>query len=240
MPEELRAVTCQINSPANRRIDGYRACAGSAAGHEITVLESGIGFDNASKATRALIKVMQPDILVSAGFCGGIGLNLVVGDVVLATRLLIVSSGVVNEVPVELSAAGFNFVASQPVSDHRVFGGLFVSTPAIMSKGDIATLLPTGALNPVVEMESAAVALLAAENGIPLIGIRSVSDPADEELGFSLDELCDDRMRISIPRVLFTVMRKPRIIPQIVRLSRNSKIAQASLEKSVEQLLAFV
>jgi adenosylhomocysteine nucleosidase len=89
-------------------------------------------------------------------------------------------------------------------------------------------------------MESAAIAMIAAENGIPFVGIRSVSDPADEELGFALDEFCDGQMRIRIHRVLYTVMKKPRIIPQLFRLARNSRIAGTELSKAVKGFLASV
>ncbi|MBC8017320.1 MAG: phosphorylase, partial [Verrucomicrobia bacterium] len=134
-------------------------------------------------------------------------------------------------------ATSRNFVARQTAEGRRVFGGLFASTPAIMQKSRLATLLPPDAPFPVVELESAAIAIVAVENGIPFTGIRAVSDPFDEELGFSLDEFCDERMRIRIHRVLFTVVRKPRIIPQLVRLARNSRVAAASLSQAVERFL---
>jgi adenosylhomocysteine nucleosidase len=89
-------------------------------------------------------------------------------------------------------------------------------------------------------MESAAIAIVAVENGIPFCGIRAVSDPFDEELGFSLDEFCDQRMRIRIPRVLLTIARKPRIIPQLIRLARNSRVAGASLSQAVERFLSVL
>lgn len=240
MPEEFGAVTRCLDASVTVPIGSYKAHRGSASGHDVVVLESGMGFENAARATVALLRVLQPDILISAGFCGGIATDLGVGAVVVATRLVMVSGEAANEVPVELAAAGYNFVASRSLPGQLVFGGLFVSTPVIMAKAHLATLLPAGASHPVVEMESAAIALIAAEHGIPFVGIRSVSDPAGEELGFSLDEFCDDQMRISIPRVLRTIIRKPRIIPQLVRLARNSKIAGTSLARTVEDFLGFV
>ncbi|MDD5286928.1 MAG: 5'-methylthioadenosine/S-adenosylhomocysteine nucleosidase [Desulfuromonadaceae bacterium] len=240
MPEEFRAVACHLDTPETVRIGQYKGCSGTASGHNIVVLESGMGFDNATRGTRTLLNEIRPDILVSTGFCGGIAPNLVVGDVVLATRIVIVSGDLIDEVPAQFAAAGLNFVERHSISDRLVFGGLFVSTPGIMEKPRIAALLPTSALNPVVEMESAAIALIAAENGIPFVGIRSVSDPAGEELRFSLDEFCDNQMRISIPRVLLTILRKPRIIPQLVRLGRNSSIAGARLAHVIKQFLNFI
>jgi adenosylhomocysteine nucleosidase len=89
-------------------------------------------------------------------------------------------------------------------------------------------------------MERAAIALLAGESGIPFVGLRTVSDPVDEELGFALDEFCDKWMRIRIHKVLLTVARKPRIIPQLIRLARNSRVAAAGLSQAMERFLAAV
>jgi adenosylhomocysteine nucleosidase len=163
-----------------------------------------------------------------------------VGDAVVATGLAIVSVDGLKDVPVTIAAVSLDFVDRQVEEGQRVFAGLFATTTAIMQKSRLAALLPVDAPFPVVEMESAAIALLAGENGIPFVGIRTVSDPFDEELGFSLDEFCDERMRIRISKVLFTVARKPRIIPQLIRLARNSRVAAASLSQAVERLLAVV
>lgn len=238
MPEEFRAVACNLKDASGVLIGNYKAFSGNVAGHEVMVIESGMGFNNAARATEALLDYKRPDILISVGFCGGIAPELKVGDVVVATGLVIVSGNVVDEVPVKFSDVGNNFIARQSKTDHPVFGGLFVSTPAIMSKVQIAALLPTGAANPVVEMESSAIAVIAAENGIPFAAIRAISDPSGEELGFSLDEFCDSSKRIRIPRVLLTIIRKPHIIPQLFRLARNSRIAEASLARAVKDFLA--
>jgi adenosylhomocysteine nucleosidase len=179
-------------------------------------------------------------MMVSSGFCGGISPELKVCDLVVATAVVVVSGTLVEEVPVKIPASCCDFVARQGAGGGRVFGGLFASTPAIMQKSGLAALLPPGSGFQVVEMESAAVATVAMKNGIQFAGIRVVSDPFDEELDFSLDEFCDEQMRIRIPRVLLTIMRKPSIVPQLVRLARNSRIAGDSLGKAVEQFLAFV
>lgn len=199
-----------------------------------------MGFVNADVTARKLIDEAHPDLVVSAGFCGGISTELRVGDVVLATGLTIVSGQGLNEVPVTIAPVCRDFVSRQAAEGQRVFGGLFATTMAIMPKGRLAALLPADAPWPVVEMESAAIARLAGEKGIPFVGLRTVSDPSDEELGFSLDEFCDEQMRIRIPRVLLTIARKPRIIPQLIRLARNSRIAAASLSHAMERLLAVV
>ncbi len=232
MPEETRSVVLALGDTKKLLIGGRCLRQGYVAEHEIIIVEAGMGFKNATAAVEKLVQEAHLDLLVSAGFCGGISAELRVGDVVVATALTIVSATELEDVPVEMAEACRKLVGE------RLFGGLFVSTSAIMQKAQLAALLPSGSPCPVVEMESAAIARVAKANGIPFAGIRSVSDPFDEELSFSLDEFCDDRMRIRIPKVLLTIVRKPRIIPQLLRLARNSRLAADSLSRAMKEFLA--
>jgi adenosylhomocysteine nucleosidase len=240
MPEETRAIVRALKQTRIKRVDGRRVHHAQFSGHEILIAEAGMGFTNATTAARRLICEPRPDLVISAGFCGGISGELQVGDAVVATGLTIVSENGLEEVPVTIAEISRVFVSRLADQGHRVYAGLFASTTAIMPKSRLAALLPPDAPYPVVEMESAAIAMVAAENGIHFVGLRTVSDPSDEELGFTLDEFCDQRMRIRIPRVLLTVVRKPRIIPQLIRLARNSRVAAASLSQAVERLLSVM
>lgn len=240
MPEETLSVSMAIGAVKKTRSDSLAVWQGALAGHEIVIVEAGMGFKNASTAAEKLVQEVHPDMIISAGYCGGISMELQVGDIAVATGLTIVSDNSTKTVPVEFPAATRDFVARQAAAGHRVFGSLFASTETIMQKSRLAALLEADAPFPVVEMESAAIAMVALENGIPFCGIRAVSDPFDEELGFSLAEFCDDRMRIRIPKVLLTIARKPRIIPQLIRLARNSRVAGASLKHAMVRFLVAV
>jgi len=237
MPEETRAVIRALPQTQFRRMNGRVLQYVELHGQGIFIAEAGMGFANATSEARKLVGELNPDLMVSTGFCGGISEGLQVGDAVVATGLAIVSEGGLKDVPVTIPTVCRDFVSQQAGGGQRVFGGLFVTTTVITQKAHLAALLPPDAQFPVVEMESAAIASVATESSIPFAGIRTVSDPFNEELGFSLDEFCDDRMRIRIPKVLLTMIRKPRIIPQLIRLSRNSRVAAASLSQTVERFL---
>lgn len=238
MPEEFGAVARSLPPGAAMQLAGLKALSCQAAGHDFMLLESGIGFDNAARAAETVVRETRPDLLISVGFCGGIAPELQTGDVVVAKRMVIVTGDGFEVVSVPFSTAGQTLLARQ--TGMRVFEGLFASTPVIMSKTRLAGVLPAGSPCPVVEMESAAIAIVAVENRIPLLAVRAVSDPAGEELGFSLNEFCDDRMRIRPHRVLLTILRKPRIIPQLIRLAGNSRIAANSLTAAMKQLLPLL
>lgn len=239
MPEEFSAAANCLGRGTAGRLGKLKVRNFSYAEHRLLLVESGMGFDNAARAAEAVIREAAPELLISAGFCGGIAAELQIGDVVIAKRMVIVSEAGLEELPTETPAAALNFAARQPASGEQVCSGTFAGTAVITSKAKLSGLL-SGYPCPVVEMESAAIALIAAENRIPLIAIRSVSDPAHEELGFSLDEFCDSSLRIRPGRVLLTILRKPRIIPQLVRLAGNSRIAAKSLTNALEKLLPLL
>jgi adenosylhomocysteine nucleosidase len=238
MPEETRAIIRVLGRMNKMRMGHQVVYQGRTASHDLTVIEAGMGFANAETAARLIIGELRPDLIVSAGFCGGILEGLQVGDAVVATGLAIVSESGLEVVRVTIPEACRDFVSRQAAEGRRVFGGLFATTTVIIPKMRLAALLPPDVQFPVVEMESAAIAVLAGENGIPFAGLRTVSDPFNEELGFSLDEFCDDTMRIRIPKVLLTVARKPRIIPQLIRLAGNSRVAAASLSQAFMRFMA--
>jgi adenosylhomocysteine nucleosidase len=240
MPAETEAVVRALKQRQKIHAGITAAQRAHFSEHELTITEAGMGFSNATETARRIIAELRPDLIVSAGLCGGIAEELRVGDAVVSTGLMIVSDNSFQDVSVTIPTVSRDFVSRQAGEGRRVFGGLFATTSAIRQKSRLATLLPPGAPYPVVDMESAAIALLAGENGIPFIGLRTVSDPFDEELGFSLDEFCDGRMRIRIPKVLLTIARKPQVIPQLIRLARNSRVAAASLSLNFERLLSVM
>ena len=239
MPEEFRAVAGSLGVATAAQIGTFRAGRFSLYGHEFLLVESGMGFGNAARAAEMLIRDTHPDLLISAGFCGGITPELLTGDVVVAKKIIIADESGFEEIPVLLSSIGQTFVARQAAIGKRTVGGTFVSTSVITSKVRLAAMLSGQYQNPVVEMESGAIAIIAAESNIPLLAIRAVSDTAAEELGFSLDEFCDSGLRrILIHKVLLTILRKPSIIPQLVRLALNSRVAAASLSESMKTVFA--
>ncbi len=241
MPREFSAVADSLGTVTAGRNGVFRTGRYSAAGHEFLMVESGMGFGNATRASEMLVREGRPDLLISTGFCGGIAAELQVGDVVVAKNIIIANESGFDEVPVLLSPLGQTFVARQAAEGRLVVSGAFVSTAAITSKKRLSGILPDQYANPVVEMESGAIAIIAAENSIPLLAIRAVSDSADEELGFSLDEFCDRDMRRIVPhKVMLTILKKPRIIPQLVRLSRSSGRAAENLTAALSRLFPLL
>jgi adenosylhomocysteine nucleosidase len=239
MREEFLAVSACFGTSASEILGSFKVRRFSKVEAEFILIESGFGFNNAAMAAEVLIHDERPDLLISAGFCGAISEGLEVGDVVLAEQIVISDGKGVADVPILLSDIGAGLVTSQPGPDRQIVTGTFVSTSVITKKKLLATILAGCYRNPVVEMESGAIAIVAVENNIPMLAIRAVSDASTEELDFSIEEFCDADLRHVIPhKVMMTIIKKPRLIPQLIRLSRNSRKAAGSITSELTHLFS--
>jgi len=240
MPDEIRPLLRLAGKYRREKIEGFDAYRFAFGEEKVLLIKSGMGLDNGAAAAHALVKA-KPCIIINFGFCGGVKPGPRVGDIVMAQRILLnrealfsPQSGIVEEDAKRLARFLADALNGREL---QVYGGTFVTTAGIRSKDEMANLIPVWALNPVLEMETAAVAKAAAKEMVPFLAVRGVSDDASEELGFSIDELTDSSMKLRFGKVLLTVARKPRIIPQMLRLAKNSRAAGESLALAVAALL---
>ena len=241
MQEEIRPVLRRLGSHRKVQAGRFPAYLFQRDRRHITIIESGMGTKKAAGATEALVSYAKPRILISAGFGGGVREGLAVGDVVIAEQSLALSQGLTsiagtlkNE---PLLRALEKSLFGQPF---QISGGTTVTTSSIVHKGKADQLIDKEVVNPVLDMETSAVAEAAARNGIPLVAIRAISDASGEELLFSLDELTDQDLNIRLHKVLITIAKKPHILPQMLRLAKNAKLAGNNLATVLEQLVRMV
>jgi adenosylhomocysteine nucleosidase len=241
MPEEIAPLISRVGPVKREKLTGFRLYRFTCRDKNVVLIESGIGTQWAEQATRALLGATAPDVILNFGFGGAVLPGPVVGDIVLADHLLLYRERLFTD-QAGLSTALAEEMASRLElhcrgKNYRMHRGTFVTSGEIVGKQTLAGLLPATLTTPVLEMETAAVARVALEGKVPLAAIRAISDGAEEELDFSIADLTDREMRISIRKVLWTIARKPRIIPQLVRLGKNSRRAGENLAAAVQMVL---
>ncbi len=89
-----------INTKHSQYLD-IKITHGLWAGHEVCLLESGIGKVNAALATEWLAREFLPDLVINTGSAGGIKAGVQIGDFVFADR--------VCHHDVDVSPIGFDF-----------------------------------------------------------------------------------------------------------------------------------
>lgn len=231
LPEEIKPFLARVGIVRKERIAHFPLYSFRVDDRDLILLQSGMGPINAEAATRALLEATSPDLIINFGLGGAVAPGPQVADLVVATRLL-VSDGVGFS---EQNGPDLSFADEFMVKagNSRCHPGTFITTGETMLKAALRGTVPANTETPVLEMETAAIARVAGERGIPLLAIRAISDDCYEELGFTVAEFCDAELRIRPAKVLFTILKRPWIIPQLIRLARNSRQAAEALAAGI-------
>jgi adenosylhomocysteine nucleosidase len=237
MPQEIAPLLRRLKGYRREKVNGFNLYRAVLQGVPLVLVESGMGPKHASAATETLIAHASPGMILNFGFGGAVLPGIGIGDVVVAERVLLMEAGNLTEAPQPDADLSGLLLQSLSASNLPATSGTFITAAAIMNKKEVAGKVPAGLRHPTLEMETAAVLLTAQRAAVPVVALRGISDAADEELEFSLEEFCDANLNIRLPRVLACVARKPKIIPQLLRLSRNTKRAGNTLALAVEVAL---
>jgi adenosylhomocysteine nucleosidase len=215
------------------RADVHVASIGDAA---VGVALTGVGPRPAAlSALRSLGS--EGDLLkfcISAGLAGALRPQYQVGQVLAARKVFSEPCCDSPGQALESSPSLISFASelgATPV-------GRFLTSGRAIIRADEKRHLGRGA--DAVEMESFEILRHCAERGIPAAAIRAISDGADEELPFDMNEIFNDRGQVSLPQVMSQLARHPRSLPGLVNLGRRSWRAAESLAKFLDRYVAFV
>jgi adenosylhomocysteine nucleosidase len=183
---------------------------------------SGIGGLAAAAAAQALVDA-GASALMTFGMAGGLDPALKPGSVVIPCELL--------------SSEGARYAACRAwreqvaaaISPLRAVteGNLLTSTHAIDTPADkAAAFRNTGAA--AVDMESAAVAKIAAQHNLPFIAVRVIVDTAADMLPRAV-VAASRAGRLRLARLFGGLILAPREIASLVRLAQRYRIAMRSL-----------
>lgn len=232
MPDEVRPLLRRVGPVEKCRKEHFTLYRFVLHDIGVTLIESGMGPLRAARAAEALAEA-SPAAIVSFGFGGAVLPGLEAGDLVVGTGCwLAADSGLLPRGDIDRGLAA-DVLAGIGTALHRATLGEIITSEKILTKRRLAPRLPPNLHAPILDMETAAVAETAARYEIPFVSLRAVSDDAREELSFSLDEFTDRDMNIRLTKVLATILRKPWIVPQLIRLARNTHQAGAALAAAV-------
>ncbi len=184
---------------------------------------SGVGPKRAFSAAQALLEQGATSLL-SWGSAGGLIPTLSPGSLVLP-KVIVAVDGTVYPV----NAAWHGHLCSQlkrKVDLHE--GRLAESGTVVVCPAEKSTLFhETGAI--AVDMESAALAAVAHEAGVPFVVIRAVADPVNLTIPRSALEAFDEFGELIPLRFLRTFARHPIELPALIRLGLDFRAAQITL-----------
>ena len=197
---------------------GLEAEARVARGWGLPVAVGGGGAAGAAAAAAALAPRVQG--LISFGLAGGLDPGLRAG------ALLVPDCVVEGAAAWTVDPALATWLGGG--TGHRLLGGGAVLASATAKR---AARAATGA--DAVDLESAAVARMAARHGIPFAALRAVCDEAGQDLPRAALVALDAKGRIGAARVLGAVLARPWELGALLRLARDAARARAALLRRV-------
>lgn len=216
MPQEIHDLALALDHVQEEQFRHLRILRGNYGAHELLVIESGIGKVNAAIATAHVIARYQPRAVINTGSAGGLGQNVHIGDVVIAShtahhdvdvRAFGYALGQVPRLPERYAADPELGTAAVIAASHfesaNVHHGLIVSGDQFIDHSDkVARIRADFPEVLAVEMEAAAIAQTCHQLATPCVVIRAISDHADEKADISFDEFVAQAGRQSARMVL--------------------------------------
>jgi len=191
---------------------------------DIEVIVGGMGRERAEISARQLV-ARGVDGLVSWGVAGGLDPALEAGNVVLADSVLqtdgdVIASDVEWRRRLETKLDGRVQVATGPLfhSDEVV--------SSVVEKREIWDQWGAG----VVDMETAAIATVAKESGLPWLAVRVVTDTASMSLPPTVTASSGEDGRLR-PSAIARLALSPWIWPDLVRLAGSTRAAARSMRR---------
>jgi len=219
-----------------------------AAGRpDVSILVVGIGRKNAEKAVRKFLDSCssrgneaqiekqsespavvsyRPGLVLTCGFAGGLNPDLKIGEVVFEISRSRGDEAQIktrdqSESPDVVSYEKLISAGAKPV---KFFCSDRIAT-TVAEKKKLRD--ETGA--DAVEMESEAIHAVCAEQGIPCMTVRVISDTAHEDLPLDFNQLAKPDQSLDFGKLFLAIAKSPGKIPALMQLGKKTKFAAERL-----------
>lgn len=205
MPIELRPLRRRLR--LRRSGIGY---AGRVGDRELIAMVTGMGGALARAATVQLLDAVDVEWVIVVGVTGAIENETPIGTLVLPELVIDGADGSQHR--------------PTPLPLGNAHGTMWTTDELILDPAQHADLRARGVIS--LDMETAAVAEVCEERGVPWSVVRAISDRAsDGSVDAEVFGLSHQDGTVNITAVARYLVRHPRAVPRLVRLARGSKLA---------------
>ncbi len=182
-----------------------------AASRSVRILHTGVGMDAARVALENAVCESLPDRVIASGFAGALLPELRIGEIVC-----------------DIQTARWR---------HARFG----TSSAILTNAEAKRIFRAQNDVETVDMETSAIREVCESAGIPLTGLRAISDRAEDDLGLPVDLLENLAARPvrSLPNLIWTLLGDGGRRKAFFRLVRDCRTAQLALADALEREIDF-
>jgi adenosylhomocysteine nucleosidase len=187
-------------------------------GIRIVVAESGMGYARARKATQAMVDAHAPKWILSSGFAGALLPTMKLGEIIMANEIVDQHG---QQISINLTLA----------SDEA--NGLYVGR-ILTADEMVRTVEEKKQLHEkheaiAVDMESLAVAQVAAETKTGFMAVRVISDDMSADLPPEVLSIIGDTGAVRVGAALTSLFKRPESLKDMLHLRTNAQAAARSL-----------
>ncbi|MGT2887709.1 5'-methylthioadenosine/adenosylhomocysteine nucleosidase [Streptococcus didelphis] len=215
MEQELSLLVENLENKDVTKLLSKDYYSGQYAGHDLVLVESGVGKVMSAMTVSVLVELFKVDALINTGSAGAVASDLQIGDIVVADKLVYHD--------VDLRAFGYDYgqMSMQPLyfeADRHFVDkfeevlrkekrksklGLIATGDSFIAGSDkIAEIKGHFPEVLAVEMEGAAIAQAAYATGKPFIVVRAMSDTAAHDANITFDQFIIEAGRQSAQTLL--------------------------------------
>ena len=212
LPEELRSLTtAKLKQGESLRL-----------ANDCLVILSGVGADNAQKATQKLI-AQGAEQLISWGCAGALAPELIAGELIIPTSI---QTHTGQNLPIN---SQWHKKITASLGQQKYSSGILLESLHIVASAVEKSALYSSTQALATDMESAVVARIAQQANLPFMAIRSIVDDASFDLPHAIQYAMRDNGQVAIPKIITYLIYHPTEIPRLIQLGRHFKAASKTL-----------
>lgn len=189
MPEEVAQLCEKLSGVEKETYAGVEYYKGSLAGKQVVVCCAGMGKANAAATTQVLAGRYGAEKIIFSGIAGNMTSKIGIGDVCVGRTV------VYHDAQNDMICQSAPFLQGFPGDEELVsaamqacercgvkaIAGKIATGDTFVGDSETKRIIEEKCHPDCVEMEGAAVAQIAARNGVPCVILRAMSDNADED-----------------------------------------------------------
>lgn len=245
LKQEINPVMGQVNVSKKSNIGEMLFFEADMDGLPVTLVQTGVGRNNAIKATEHLLQAFKVDLLVSSGVAGGVRPGLDTGDLVIAENVSYSMQSDFESEDLQLESSfpcneGFVELARQVSEDAEVrfHCGDLLTVKNVIGTAKAKKRIGEQASFIAVDMESAAIAEVAHKKGVEFAIVRSISDNVGEDIDIA--NIISEDGKVKYSNLAVDIIRNPQRLAVLMRLQKQTKAAAKSLSFFMERLVPAI
>ena len=187
-------------------------------GIRVLLAESGMGYARARKASLALIDAHHPKWILSSGFAGALLPTMKIGQIVMANEI-IDQHGQRTAINLSLESDEAN----------GLYVGRLLTADEMVRTVEQKQQLHEKHEALAVDMESLAVAQVAAETKTGFMAVRVISDDMSADLPPEVLSIIGDTGAVRVGAALTSLFKRPESLKDMLYLRKNAQAAAKSL-----------